>query len=43
LQRLVRGHDAKLGPVIGYYPYFTNSNLPIPSGLSRLYSSFLPF
>lgn len=43
LQSLLRGHDAKLGTVVGYYPYFTNSNLLIPSGLSSLYSSFLPF
>ncbi len=43
LQCLMRGHNAKLGSIVGNYPYFTNSNLPVPSGLSRLYSSFLPF
>ena len=43
LQGLVRRHHAKLRSIVGYYPYFAYSNLPIPSGASRLYSSFLPF
>lgn len=43
LQGLGRRHHAKLRSIVGYYPYFAYSNLPIPSGASRLYSSFLPF